>query len=168
MTIQVHDRRFRPFMSEAEIRQTVERLGRTISHDYATSPALMVCPILTGAYLFAADLVRCISLPTEVHFVRYASYSGLHSTGEVRCLLPFPPEVEGHDVLLVEDVVDTGLSMQVMLRELQALFFKPHSFRADYEVHYIGREIGNEFIIGYGMDYYELGRTLPAVYVIDE
>lgn len=148
-----------------------------MSADYGDGD-LVACPILTGAFMFAADLVRRLTIPCEVSFVRYASYSGMSSTGQVRCMLPFPPEIEGRDVLIIEDVVDSGFSMRHMLDAVWALhprsvkictlFFKPDAFKGDYKVDYIGRNIGNEFIVGYGLDYDEHGRTLGDVYVLDE
>lgn len=174
----IKDKIFKPFITESELDGIVRRLAGEVSRDYSGS-RLVACPVLTGAYMFAADLLRRLTLPCEVHFVRYASYSGLASSGEVRCELPFTADlVTGRDILLVEDVVDSGLSMQTMLREVQALkprsvrvcalFYKPQAFKGDYKVDYIGRVIGNEFIVGYGMDYDEQGRTLPEIYVIDE
>lgn len=148
-----------------------------MSADYRDGD-LVACPILTGAFMFAADLVRRLTIPCEVSFVRYASYSGMSSTGQVKCMLPFPPEIEGRDVLIIEDVVDSGFSMRHMLDAVWALhprsvkictlFFKPDAFKGDYKVDYIGRNIGNEFIVGYGLDYDEHGRTLKDVYVLDE
>ena len=126
--------------------------------------------------MFASDLLKRLTPDCEVHFVRYTSYSGMCSSGEVRCVLPFPPNVEGRDVLIVEDIVDSGLSMGRMLDEVWkmkprsvkvcTLFFKPGAFKGDYKVDYVGREIGNEFIVGYGLDYDEYGRTLKDVYVV--
>lgn len=175
--MKVNGKDFKPFISKEELQQIVDRLAGEVNRDYR-GRELMVCPILTGASIFAADLLRKLEIPCEVSFVRYSSYSGLASTGTVQCGLPFPPSVEGRDVLIVEDVVDSGLSMQVMLQHLDklhprsvrvcTLFFKPTAFRGDYKVDYVGREIGNEFIIGYGMDYDEKGRNLPEVLVIDE
>ena len=175
--MKVKDREFKPFITEAELQDIVTRLAGEVSRDYSGGN-MVACPILTGAYMFAADLLRRLTVPCEVAFVRYASYSGMESTGTVTCTLPFPPEIEGRDVLIVEDVVDSGLSMRHMLDAAWAmhprsvrictLFFKPDAFKGDYKVDYIGREIGNEFIVGYGMDYDEQGRTLPAVLVLDE
>lgn len=175
--MRIKDRDFKPFITEAELDGIVRRLAADISRDYQDSN-LLACPILTGAYMFAADLLRRLTVPCEVSFVRYASYSGMSSTGEVKCALPFPSDIEGRDVLIVEDVIDTGLSMQHMLaavKELRprsvkvcALFFKPNAFKGDYKVDYVGRNIGDEFIVGYGMDYDEQGRTLPEVMVVEE
>ena len=175
--MRVKDKEFKPFITEAEIQQIVVRLAGEVSSDYKDSN-MVVCPILTGAFMFASDLVRRLTVPCEVAFVRYTSYSGLSSTGNVRCMLPFPPEIEGRDVLIVEDVVDSGLSMSHILDavwklnprsvRICALFYKPAAFKGDYKVDYVGREIGNEFIVGYGLDYDEQGRNLPEVLVLDE
>lgn len=175
--MKIKDKEFKTFISESELDTIVRRLGRQISADYADGD-LVVCPVLTGAFMFASDLVRRISLPCEVRFVRYSSYSGMSSTGQVKCALPFPSDIEGRDVLIVEDVIDSGLSMRIMLQNVQALhprsvkicslFYKPAAFKGDYKVDYVGREIGNEFIVGYGLDYDEQGRALPEVLVIDE
>lgn len=173
--LKIKDKEFGTFIGERELATIVERVAGEVSRDYQ-GKNLVVCPILTGAYMFAADLTRRLTVPCEVRFVRYASYSGMSSTGEVTCSLPFPPEVEGRDVLIVEDVVDSGFSMRHLLDALNALhprsvrictlFFKPAAFKGDYKVDYIGRNIGNEFIVGYGMDYDEQGRTLGEVLVV--
>lgn len=175
--MKVGGKNFKPYIAEEELDKIVHRVAAEVSRDYEGKD-LVACPILTGAFMFASDLVRRLTVPCEVSFVRYASYSGLSSTGTVKCMLPFPPNVEGRDVLIVEDVVDSGFSMRHMLDAVQALhprsvrictlFFKPGAFKGDYRVDYVGREIGNEFIVGYGLDYDEQGRTLPSVLVIDE
>lgn len=168
----IKDREFEPFITEEELRRIVSRLAAEVSGDYAGRD-LVVCPVLTGAFMFASDLVRRLTVPCEVSFVRYSSYCGMASTGEVKCSLPFPASVGGRDVLVVEDVVDTGLSVGHILRELEALrpasvrvcalLYKPGAFRGDYHVDYVGREIGNEFIVGYGLDYDGQGRNLPEI-----
>lgn len=173
--MKVKDKDFEVFIPEEEIDGIVRRLAGEVSRDYEGKD-LVACPILTGAFMFASDLVRRLTVPCEVSFVRYASYSGMSSTGEVKCMLPFPPELEGRDVLIIEDVVDSGFSMKRMLQSVWALkprsvrictlFFKPGAFKGDYKVDYVGREIGNEFIVGYGLDYDEQGRTLKDVYVV--
>lgn len=173
----IKDRNFVPFIGADEIAVIVARLGREISScGVVGSRPLLVCPVLTGAYMFAADLVRQITLDTEVRFVRYTSYIGMQSSGEVRCELPFG-DIEGRDLLIVEDVIDSGLSMGQMLAEVKtlkparvrvcALLMKPGAFKGDYNVDFVGREIGNEFIVGYGMDYDEAGRALDAVYKVE-
>ena len=170
----IKDREFTTFIDADELNNIVRLLADRINHDYSGS-SILACPVLTGAYMFAADLLRQLSVPCEVHFVKYTSYEGTASTGVVDCAMPFPAAVKGRNVLIVEDVVDSGISMQHMLHHVQALhplsvricslFFKPHAFKSNFKVDYIGREIGNEFIVGYGMDYDGLGRTLPHVLV---
>lgn len=172
--MKIKGKEFVPFVTEKEIDSIVRRLAARISEDYAGKD-LVACPILTGAFMFASDLVRRLTVPCEVSFVRYASYNGMKSTGEVRCVMPFPPNIEGRDVLIVEDVVDSGFSMRHILSAAEALhprsvricalFFKPEAFKGVYRVDYVGREIGNEFIVGYGLDYDEQGRALPEVMV---
>lgn len=172
----IKDKQFKTFISEAELQQIAQRMAGEISRDYAGAD-LVACPVLTGAFMFAADLLRRLTVPCEVSFVRYSSYCGMSSTGEVTCLLPFPAGIEGRDVLIVEDVIDTGLSMQHLLHDVAAmhprsvrvctLFYKPAAFKGNYRVDYIGREIGNEFIVGYGLDYDEQGRTLPEILVVE-
>lgn len=175
--MKIKDREFKVFIPEEEIKGMVGRMAEEVSRDYEGKD-LVACPILTGAFMFAADLVRRLTVPCEVSFVRYSSYSGMSSTGEVKCMLPFSSALEGRDVLIVEDVVDTGFSMEKMLQEVWAqkprsvrictLFFKPGAFKGDYEVDYVGREIGDEFIVGYGLDYDEEGRTLKEVWVVED
>lgn len=175
--MRIKDKEFKPFIPAAELSLIADRLAGELSRDYRGRD-LVVCPVLTGAFMFAADLVRRMTVPCEVSFVRFSSYCGMESTGHVECSLPFPSSIEGRDVLIVEDVVDTGLSIQHILQEVRALhpasvrvcalLYKPDAFRGDYRVDYVGRNIGNEFIVGYGLDYDEQGRNLPEILVIDE
>lgn len=175
-TIKVDDRRFKLYMTAEEIATTVQRVAKAISSDYRhRSP--IICPVLTGSFAFAADLVRAMDIDSEVCFVRYSSYQGMQSSGTVAKVLGFPPKVKGRDVIIVEDIVDTGISMEHMLHELQALqpasvsictlFFKPDSFKKDFKIDYIGKAIANDFIVGYGLDYNEYGRGYSDVYVVE-
>jgi hypoxanthine phosphoribosyltransferase len=171
--MKIKDKEFEVFISEEELGAIVDRLACRISADYAGTN-LVVCPVLTGAYLFAADLLRKLTIDAEVAFVKYSSYEGMHSTGKVICQLPFPERVKGRDVLIVEDIVDTGLSMGHLLQEVGkleprsvricTLFYKPEAFKGDYKVDYVGLDIANDFIVGYGLDYDEEGRTLKEVW----
>ena len=175
--MKIKDKEFVPYIDEAELASIVGRLAAEVSRNYVGRD-LVVCPVLTGAYMFAADLVRRLTVPCEVSFIKYTSYSGMSNTGEVKCALPFPPAIECRDVLIVEDVIDSGLSMRYVIDAAQALkprcvrictlFYKPEAFKGDYNVDYVGREIGNEFIVGYGMDYDDQGRTLPEIMVVKE
>ena len=175
-TIQVWDKQFRKYIPEAEIQAVVRRVASDMTRDYrGRSP--LVCPVLTGSCMFAADLVRALDIDVQLSFVRYASYEGTASTGTVRELLGFPESCRGRDVIIVEDIVDSGVSMEHMLARLAerkpasvavcTLFFKPGSFRKDFPIDYIGMKIADEFILGYGLDYNGMGRTYRDIYILD-
>ena len=109
--VTVHDKTFQPFLSEAEIQQAVSRLGKAISKDYKGKNPLFI-GVLNGAFMFCSDLLKTLEIPCEVTFVRLSSYSGMESTGEVRSVVNLHEDIEGRDIILVEDIVDTGLTMQ--------------------------------------------------------
>lgn len=175
--MKLKDKEFELYITADELSAIVDRIAESLEHDLKNSAdvdGLIVCPVMTGAFVFAADLVRRLRMPLEVRPVRYASYSGMCSTGTVRCEQPFPESVKGREVLIVEDVIDSGLTVGRMLEDLKplgpksvkvcTLLMKPGMFKGGYRVDYIGKEIGDEFIVGYGMDYDEQGRGLPEVW----
>ncbi len=175
--IQVKDRFFKMYLEESEIQHIVKNVADRISHDYKNRKPIL-CPVLTGSYLFVADLTRYIEFDAEVAFVRYSSYQGMSSTGNVKAILGFPQKCKGRDVIIVEDIVDSGISMEYMIAELKKLepasiaicsfFFKPGNFQKDFKVDYVGKEIPNDFIVGYGLDYDGVGRTYRDVYILDD
>lgn len=175
--IQVLDHVFRLYMSAEEIQMTVRRVAAEISRDFKSKNPI-ICPVLTGSYMFAADLTRALEFDADVVFVRYSSYQGMSSTGQVKKVLGFPEKCKGRDVLIVEDIIDSGMTMEKMVEWLQALdpasisictfFFKPGNFVRNYKIDYIGKSIPNDFILGYGLDYDGFGRTYPEVYVVDD
>lgn len=174
--MKVKEREFKVYITEAELAEVVERLAGRINADYAGKKPL-ICPVLTGSFVFAADLVRRLEVDCEVEFVKYTSYEGMHSTGKVQAQLPFPASVKDRDVIVVEDIVDTGISMGYMLKELEALqprsvrvctlLLKPGKFQGGFKVDYVGKEIDDDFIVGYGMDYDGEARGMSAVYRIE-
>lgn len=176
-TIQVHDKRFKTYLPAAEIAREVARLAQELGRDFRGKDPLFI-PILNGAFMFASDLLRALDFDVEIAFVKYASYEGTNTTGVVKELIGFPESVRGRHVVLVEDVVDTGISMAHTLERVQAMqpasvsvctfFFKPDKFVKHFKIDYIGRTIPNDFILGYGLDYNGLGRTYADVYVLDE
>lgn len=169
-------RDFKVYITEGEVAEVVERLAGRMRADYEGKRPI-VCPVLTGSFLFAADLVRCLKMECEVEFVKYTSYEGMHSTGRVEAQLPFPARVKGRDVIVVEDIIDTGISMGYMLKELEALaprsvrvctlLLKPGKFCGGFKVDYVGREIDDDFIVGYGMDLDGEGRSLRDIWRIE-
>jgi hypoxanthine phosphoribosyltransferase len=173
--MKIKDRDFEVYITEVELAAAVGRLAGRIDADYAGRRPLL-CPVLTGSFMFASDLVRRLKVECEVEFVKYTSYEGMQTTGRVQGELPFPTKVKGRDVIVVEDVVDTGVSMGEMLRVLKTLgprsvrvctlLMKPECFRGGFEVDYVGMEIGEDFIVGYGMDYDGEGRGLKEIYKV--
>ena len=173
--ITVHDKQFELYMSEAEIQTEVKRVASEISNDLRDKNPLF-CPTLTGSFMFFTDLVRALDFDAEAYFVKYTSYSGMSSTGNVKKELPFPEKCRGRHVVIVEDIVDTGVTMEAMLGELRkfepagiyiaSFLFKPDSFKKNFKIDYIGRSIPNDFILGYGLDYDNLGRFYRDIYVV--
>lgn len=176
--IRVGDKRFRPYRDRVLLRGDVavlaERLARDLEH--VVDP-LALC-ILNGSFIFAADLLRMLPLEIAVTFVRYASYRGMSSTGQPRELLGLNERIEGRDIVIVEDIVDTGSTMAALLEHVRSLgaasirvvtmFVKPEAFQGDFKIDYVGCELPNRFVVGYGLDYDGRGRNLPDLYIVDE
>lgn len=172
--ITLHNKEFRPYLSATELAMAVEALAVRLSADYAGRWPLFVV-VLTGGFMFASDLLKYFTGDCEIVFIRVASYEGTSSTGEVQEILGLREEVQGRDLILVEDIVDTGATLHHLLPtllaknpasvEIATLFFKPASLRHELTLNYIALEIPNDFVVGYGLDYDGLGRNLPEVYV---
>ena len=173
--ITVHDRNFKLYLKEEDIQSDVRRVAAEISRDLKDKNPLF-CPTLTGSFMFMNDLARALDFDAETYFVKYSSYSGMNSTGVVKSELPFPQKCRGRHVVIVEDIVDTGITMDAMLTELQKMepagisiasyLFKPDSFKKNFKIDYIGRSIPNDFILGYGLDYDNFGRFYKDIYVV--
>ncbi len=164
-------------MGEEDLRRRVAELGEQISHDYAGRSLLLV-GVLKGAVFFLSDLMRYIDIPVEVDFMAVASYgSATDSSGVVRILKDLDAAIEGRDVLIVEDIVDSGLTLQYLLRnlgsrnprslEVCALLTKPARRKVELPSRYVGFEIPDRFVVGYGLDYVEQYRNLPFVAVLE-
>lgn len=176
-TIQVLDKKFKPYIKADEVAGIVNRLASRLSDDYRDRSPLMI-PILNGTIFFAADLLRAMDIDCEVSFVKMSSYDGIQTSGQVKELIGFTEKVTGRDIVLIEDVVETGISMDYTLKQLWALkpasvrictlVFKPNMFQKNFKIDYIGREIGDAFIVGYGFDYNGYGRTYKDIYVLDD
>ena len=153
----------------------IKKLGRRISADYA-GRSLTLVGVLKGCVLFMSDLVRSVSVETRLDFMMVSSYCGAQSTGVVRTILDLKENIEGRDVLIVEDIVDSGLTMSYMLRNLKTrrpksleictLLDKPGCRKVSVPIKYTGFTIPNKFVVGYGLDYNELYRTLPYIGVL--
>jgi hypoxanthine phosphoribosyltransferase len=182
-TVLCRGERFRLYLDEATILARVRELGAQIGRDYAAAAASGSPPIfigvLNGAYVFVADLMRAVPLDCEVDFYKLSSYGTQKvSSGAVRELKGVDAKLEGRHVIVVEDIVDTGLSMRYILDRIAALrpaslhaaalLRKPEAAKVDVAVDYLGFDIPDRFVIGYGLDYGQLARNLRAVYVLDE
>ena len=174
-TIQVLDKEFGPSITAAEILTQVRRVASEINRDYqGESPLFLV--VLNGAFIFAADLIREISLPSEVSFVKLASYEGTSTTGTVREVIGLNTDITGRPVIIVEDIVESGITMAHMIDTLKkqnpksidicTLLLKPQKMEVKLDIRYAAMEIPNDFILGYGLDYNGLGRGLKDIYTL--
>ncbi|NOZ55706.1 MAG: hypoxanthine phosphoribosyltransferase [Calditrichaeota bacterium] len=168
----------RILIPQDEMQQRIKELGEQISRDYQGSVPILV-GVLNGAFIFLADLVRNLTIDCEIDFVKISSYGDAkESSGHIRVLKDLDADIEGRDVLVVEDIVDSGLSVQWLRKYFTSrkprsvrfvtLLKKLGSARVPYEVEYVGFEIPNEFVVGYGLDYAQLLRNLPAIYVLED
>lgn len=176
-TIKVLDKEFKLYIKQEEIEAVIKDIANQINEDYkGKSPIFLV--LLNGAFMFASQLLKELTIDCETSFVKYASYNGTQSTGNVKELIGLNSSLEGRDIVIIEDIIDSGYTMKCILKKLEDLkvasvkiatmLFKPNAFEFDYKVDYIGMNIGNEFIVGYGLDYNEHGRNYGSIYkVID-
>lgn len=173
--IQVSDLQFKPYLSQDQILAEVDRIAADINADMAEKNPLFIC-VLNGAFVFAADLYRRITVPSQITFMRMKSYIGTETSGEVQTLSNLYESVEGRTVVVVEDIVDSGYTLQILKRQLEnmgakevriaVLLSKPNARKVDgLTIDYCCLEIPNDFIVGYGLDYNEEGRNLPDIYV---
>lgn len=175
--ITVHDKTFEPFLSDAEIQQAVKKIGSEITTDYKGKKPLFI-GVLNGAFMFCSDLLKTVDTACEVTFVRLSSYEGMKSTGEVRNVMNLQEDVSGRDLILVEDIVDTGLTMQKALEyfgtlgpnsiEIASLLVKPDCLKRELDIKYMGFEIPEKFVVGYGLDYDGYGRNLKDIYQLKQ
>jgi len=173
----VLDKTFKKFISKEEIQKKITEIAITLNNDLKNKDIVFL-GILNGAFMFAADLFRQIDLDCQITFVRLASYSGISSTGNVKQLIGLGQDIKDKTVVILEDIVDTGITLDNIIKQLKGfepkeilvttLLFKPDAFQKDLEIKYIGFRIPNDFIIGYGLDYNSYGRNLSDIYKITE
>lgn len=176
-TIQVKDKTFAPFITADVIDKAVKEVAEKINKDMAGKNPLFLV-VLNGAFMFASDLVKYVEGDCEISFVKLSSYSGTKSTHIVRELIGLDENVKGRNIIIVEDIIDTGITMAEVINKLghleakevkiATMLFKPDAFQKSYHVDYIGLEIPNDFIIGYGLDYDGYARNLKDIYKIVE
>ena len=175
--IKIKDKTFKTSIPEAQILERVKAVADRINTDMADKNPLLLA-MLNGSFVFAADLMRMINIPCEISFVKMASYEGTSSTGKVKQLLGLNEDVKGRTVIIVEDIVESGLTMKALLDTLHehepadiqicTLLLKPECVKVPLDIKYVAIEIPNDFILGYGLDYDQQGRNLRDIYTVVE
>ncbi|WP_103863662.1 adenylate kinase [Aquimarina sp. I32.4] len=171
--IKLHDLHFVPFVSENEIVKAIDKVSDGLNHDLKDKKPLFIA-VLNGAFMFASEVIKRFDYECEVSFVKLASYSGTETTHKVKELVGLDQEISGRTVVILEDIVDTGNTVEVLAKMLEekgcsdykiaTLFYKPEAYTKKVAITYTGIEIENRFIVGYGLDYNGLGRNLTQVY----
>lgn len=171
--IQLHDKHFVPFITAAEIDAVITRMARQAEEDLKDEVPVFI-GVLNGSFMVVSDFVKKYTKPCEVSFVKMASYEGMATTHEVKQLIGLGQSLEGRSVVIIEDIVDTGNTIEELKKlfeqqnvkqlKIATLFFKPEAYTKNIPLDYIGFEIPDKFIVGYGLDYDGLGRNLPEIY----
>ena len=171
--VQVHDKLFREFITEEAIEKRIEELAERINNDYK-GKELLFLGILNGAFMFAAALLKRVSLNARITFVKLASYDGANSSGTVKELIGWNEDITGKEVIILEDIVDTGNTLEKITEELlkrkvahvriATLLLKPGCYTKNIDIDYVGFNVPNDFVIGYGLDYSGYGRNLASLY----
>lgn len=175
--VKIKDKTFKTSISESEIKQRVKVVAEQISRDMADKNPLFI-GVLNGSFIFAADLMREMTIPCEISFVKLASYQGTMSTGTIHEVLGINEDLTNRTVIIIEDIVDTGQTMKCMIESIGTrhpasvhictLFLKPDKLQEDVKVDYVCFSIPNDFILGYGLDYDQQGRYLREIYTLIE
>mgnify|MGYP002672242991 FL=1 len=175
--VKIKDKTFKTSIPEAQILERVKAVAERINTDMADKNPLLLA-MLNGSFVFAADLMREITVPCEISFVKMSSYQGTSSTGKVKQLLGLNEDIKGRTVIIVEDIVESGLTLKTLLETLKekepadvqicTLLFKPDCLQVPLDIKYIAMEIPNDFILGYGLDYDQQGRNLRDIYTVVE
>ncbi len=175
--VTLSDKTFKKHVSAKDIDKAVAEIARMINKDLKDKKPLFL-PVLNGAFMFASDLMKRLTIDAEVSFIKVSSYKGTGSTGNVKQLIGLNENIEGRTIVIVEDIVDTGLTIEtviMLLKEMKpaeikvaTLLYKPEAFRKKFELDYVAIMVPNDFMVGYGLDYNGLGRNLPEIYVLDK
>jgi hypoxanthine phosphoribosyltransferase len=172
-SIKLHDKTFDTYLSAESIQEKIQQIATDISRDYQGRKPLFIA-ILNGSFMFAADLFRHLTIDAEICFIKLASYKGMKSTGQIITAIGLDQDVFGRDIIIIEDIVDTGKTLYEFLPKLQhqqpaslkiaALLHKPEATIFPLEIQYLGFSIPDKFVVGYGLDYDGLGRNLKEIY----
>lgn len=176
-TIQVHDKKFRPYINAEEIQVRIKAVADELNKDYAGKRPIFIA-ILNGSFMFASDLFKYVTIEAEICFIKLASYKGTKSTGNVITSIGLDEPLEGRHVVIIEDIVDTGNTLTKFLPQLHvqqpaslkiaALLQKPDALEHPLDINYLGFSVPNKFLLGFGLDYDGLGRNLGEIYQLVE
>jgi len=174
-TVTIYGLKFMPLISSRKIQNAVSKLAKKIERDFKNQNPLFLA-VLNGSFLFAADLLKKIKIECEISFIKVTSYSGTASTGKVNTLIGVNENLHQRPVIILEDIVDSGNTLESVLAEIKkhnpseiciaTLLFKPEAYRKKIRLDYVGLEVPNKFLVGYGLDYNGLGRNLEDIYVL--
>ncbi len=171
--IQLHDKTFEIYLPETEIAEIVQKIADEINNSGIENPLFIA--VLNGSFLFAADVMRKITIPnSEISFIKLSSYEGTETTGKVNELIGLNQGLKGRNIIILEDIIDTGntleklneiiLNKEVASLKIATLLYKPEAYTKEITIDFIGKSIPNKFVVGYGLDYDEIGRNLPHIY----
>ena len=170
--VQLYDKTFEPYLSELEIQEIVKEMAHKMGVLKDEKPLFII--ILKGSFIFASDLVKALDYDVELCFMQLKSYEGTQSSGKINDILGIPQQIKGRTLVVIEDIIDTGNTLEYLNQHLLAeqpqkiyyasLLLKPSVYKKTLPINFVGKEIPNEFVVGYGLDYEELGRTLTQIY----
>lgn len=175
--VKIKDKQFVKNIPSGNIQQSIQKVADKINAEMVGKNPVFVV-VLNGAFMFASDLLKKIDIDCEITFVKVASYEGTSSTGEVKELIGLNHNINDREVIIVEDIVDTGETIISLIDQIKhqdpadiriaTLLFKPDAYRKDIPIDYVAMEVGNDFLVGYGLDYDGLGRNLEDIYIVEE
>jgi hypoxanthine phosphoribosyltransferase len=175
--IRVFDREFELYLSSEQIQERISEMAAELNFDLAGTKPVFI-GILNGSFMFASDLFKRLRIDAQITFLKLASYQGTTTTGSVKQLIGLNQDIKGQDIIILEDIVDTGITLENIIRQLNgyepasvkvvSLLFKPDSYRMDITIDYVGFSIPNDFIVGYGLDYDGFGRNYEAIYRVKD
>jgi hypoxanthine phosphoribosyltransferase len=170
--VQILDKTFEPFLEQEEIQNIVSQMAKEMGVLKNENPLFII--ILKGSFLFASDLLKALSFDAEITFMQIKSYQGTQSSGEIKDIMGVPMNLKDRTIVIIEDIVDTGNTLEYLYNRLSkenpkkihiaSLLLKPDVYSKEIPIDFVGKEIPNHFVVGYGLDYEELGRTLPQIY----
>lgn len=177
-SIKIHDKEFVPYLKSDELQKIVKEIAEKVYEDYKDEIPVFI-GVLNGVFMFFSDFMKYYPGNCEVAFLQVSSYSGTESTGIVYQKMELTKDVEGRHIVLMEDIVDTGNTIESLYKyfentqrpkslKVASLLLKPEVYKKDFKIHYVAKEIPNKFVLGYGLDYDELGRNLPDLYQLSE